>query len=476
MNARPAVRDQRNVAADNSRTEELAAAIREIRERVRSRYPSGSLPGNIAVPDLMPIIHARDAAEAKVAAIGTVNPRPPGLINSALQKIKKLVARALDWHVREQVEFNRAVMSCVQATLEALEDVNRALAQLAGSVESHASEFRAEARELKDIRQHWAQWRAGQEEKTNRNEIYMLRTISELNASFQHRATLAENEFRQSMRDQHASFENALGRASAEIQQRLWADLERIRAQYEKLIYDELRVVRQRAAATIPAPSSPPPPATGSAPEIDWLRFADRFRGTEDRIRRAQEIYVEHFRGASDVLDIGCGRGEFLEAARAAGIAARGVEVSEENVALCRRKGLDAERADVFEYLERAPEGSLGGVFCSQVIEHIAPARLPHLIRLIGRAVRPASPVVFETPNPECLAIFATHFYLDPTHTRPVPAALVAFYLEEAGFGQIEVKYLSPAIETMPALADIPDRFRDSFFGALDYALLARKL
>jgi O-antigen chain-terminating methyltransferase len=476
MNARPTVSDHKNVAADNLRTEDLAAAIREIRERVRSRYPSGTLPGNIAVPDLMPILHARDAAEAKVAAIGTVNPRPPGLVNSAVQKVKKLVARALDWHVREQVEFNRAVMSCVQATLEALADMNRALSQLAGYVESHASEFRAEARELKDIREHWAQWRAGWEEKTNRNEVYMLRTISELNASFQHRATLAENEFRQSMRDQHASFENALHRASAEIQQHLWADLERIRAQYEKLIYDELRVVRQRAAAAAPAAASLPPPAVDSVPEIDWLRFADRFRGTEDRVRRAQELYVERFRGASDVLDVGCGRGEFLESVRTAGITARGIDASEENVALCRSKGLDAERADVFEYIERAPEGSLGGVFCSQVIEHMAPAHLPHLIRLIGRAVRPASPVVFETPNPECLAIFATHFYLDPTHTRPVPAALLAFYLEEAGFGRIEVKYLSPAIETMPALADIPERFRDSFFGGLDYAVFARKL
>lgn len=468
--------DREDVAAENLRTEELAAAIRDIRERVRSRHPSGTLPGNITVPDLMPIVHARDAAEAKVAAIGTVNPRPPGLINSALQTIKKLVARALDWHVREQVEFNRAAMSCVQATLEALAEMNRALSQLAGYVESHAAEFRAEARELKDIRDHWAQWRAGWEEKSNRNEVYMLRTISELNASFQHRATLAENEFRQSMREQHARFENALQRASAEIQQRLWADLERIRAHYEKLIYDELRVVRQRAAAAAPAWSSPPPPAADSVPEIDWLRFADRFRGREDRIRRAQQIYVEYFRGASNVLDIGCGRGEFLERARDAGIAARGVDLSEENVAICRSKGLEAQRSDVFEYLERAPEGSLGGVFCSQMVEHLAPARLPHLIRLIGRTIRRGSAVVFETPNPECLAIFATHFYLDPTHTRPVPAALLAFYLEEAGFGQIDVKYLSPAVESMPALADVPERFRDSFFGGLDYAVFARKL
>ena len=88
----------------------------------------------------MPLVHARDAAEAKVAAIGTVNPRPPGLKNSIAQFFKKTIARALDWHVREQVEFNRAAMGCVQASLEALAETNRALAALA----SHHQALREE--------------------------------------------------------------------------------------------------------------------------------------------------------------------------------------------------------------------------------------------------------------------------------------------------------------------------------------------
>jgi O-antigen chain-terminating methyltransferase len=83
---------------------------------------------------------------------------------------------------------------------------------------------------------------------------------------------------------------------------------------------------------------------------------------------------------------------------------------------------------------------------------------------------------IIETPNPECLAIFATHFYLDPTHTRPVPAPLLRFYMEDAGFGSIEVERLAPAVESMPALADLPPSVREAFFGGLDYAILARKL
>ena len=90
--------------------------------------------------------------------------------------------------------------------------------------------------------------------------------------------------------------------------------------------------------------------------------------------------------------------------------------------------------------------------------------------------LHPGASVVIETPNPECLAIFATHFYIDPTHTRPVPAVLLRFYLEEAGFGSIEVERLAPAVETMPALADLPFSVRDTFFGGLDYSIIARRL
>src|SRR5262249_38955640 len=112
--------------------EELTAAIRAVQERARSRVPQGplGLEGVIA-PDLMPIVHARDAAEAKVAAIGTVNPRRGGVLNAVVQRMKRMISRGLDWHVREQVEFNRAAMACVQASLEALTDVSRGLAALA---------------------------------------------------------------------------------------------------------------------------------------------------------------------------------------------------------------------------------------------------------------------------------------------------------------------------------------------------------
>ena len=487
------------------RDEELTEAIADIRQRARARAPEGSLGlEGVEAPNLMGMVHARDAAEAKVAAIGTVNPRPAGFKNSIAQWLKRLVARALDWHVREQVEFNRAVMGCVQASIEALTETSRSMAALASHQqrlredqqrlrEELLERYRAESEEFKDIRRHWAEWRTGFEERRMASEIHLLRSLSELQGAFQHRVTLLEENFRDLTRKQHSEFKSALDASTIEVQkhiwddlqkmqQHLWDDLQKIRAEYESLIYTELRTLRQKQGpAQVPVPEVPRGITPAAFPEesipIDWMRFANAFRGSEERIRAHQPRYVARFAGTrGTILDIGCGRGEFLEAAREAGLHVRGIDLSEESVALCRSKGLEAEVADLFEYLTALPDHSLGGVYCSQVVEHLAPSRLPVMIQMLGKKLRAGALVAFETPNPECLAIFATHFYIDPTHTRPVPAVLLRFYLEEAGFGNVEIERLAPAVETLPALAELPKDVHESLFGGLDYALFAHKL
>ncbi len=462
--------------------EELAAVLAEIRQRVRARNPNGSVSGGIALPDLTPLLHARDAAEAKVASIGTVNPRPPGLLNSITQKMKRLIARALDWHVREQVEFNRAVMACVQSTLEALSETNRIVAALSARIDA----FGEEAQQLKDIRTHWTTWRGDWENKLTNNEIHFLRSVADLQASFQHRVTLMDANYREQMKSQHANFEAALDRSAENIQKRSWtdlqefqkqlgADLNRMRAEYESMIHSEIRLLRQRASFTKTVEQ-----VVESAPadfsNIDWLKFAEKFRGSEASVKERQQMYAARFQGSANILDIGCGRGEMLEVFREAGIEAHGIDLNDDSIALCRHKGLAAEKADLFTYLASLPDSKLGGVVCCQVVEHLPANRLPEFIRLAHSKLRSGSILAIETPNPESLAIFATHFYLDPTHQHPIPPALLSFYLEEAGFGRIEVERLYPAIDSMPSLSELPETFRKEFFGSLDYAIFATKL
>jgi 2-polyprenyl-3-methyl-5-hydroxy-6-metoxy-1,4-benzoquinol methylase len=460
---------------------ELIALLRGVQEQVRARHPQTSAAGNVPLPDLLPLVRARDAALGKVAAIGAVNPRRGGPLNAFVQAWKRLTARVLDWHVREQVVFNRKTVECIDAAIEALNESNRAFVELAGRIAAYqqqaneqvallqqqSEERRAEAEELKDIRRHWAEWRGGWEAKLHESEAHYLRNVGELHAAFQHRVTLMDAGFRETVRSQHVEFAAALREG-----------MEQTRREFEQLIHSELRLIRQRAELVQPSVASLPPVSSQqlSAPAFDYGAFAQRFRGSEEYVKAGQQIYVPYFAGCRNVLDIGCGRGEFLELMRDTGVEARGIDVNAESVGLCRNKGLGAEIADVFSYLSAQPEATFDGIFCAQVVEHLPPERLPELIKLAARCLEPGGVIAIETPNPECLAIFATHFYLDPTHTRPVPYPLLVFYLEEVGIGGIDVKKLSPAMDSMPALATLPLEFREGFFGRLDYCVIGKRL
>jgi O-antigen chain-terminating methyltransferase len=470
---------------DESKIAELTAIIQSVREHVRARYPEAGpdtdgmpdQPVRVPVTDLMPLVHARDAAQAKVAAIGSVNPRRGGLVNNSIQSIKKAVARSLQWFVRDQISFNRETVSAMEAVIEALNDHNRILLSLAAQTSEQMTAFRVA--EVKDIRLHWNQLRAEWDHKITRNEIQFLRTVADLQGAFQHRTLLLESNFREAVAGQHREFEAALERSNLEVRKSFWADLEKIRAEYERLIHNELHLIRQRSANAVAVQTpvvGPIATARPDEPNFDYGRFAERFRGNEEYVRRNVRFYEPFFAGRENVLDIGCGRGEFLELMRESGVRAKGIDLSEESVALCRHKGLDVEIADLFTYLANQPEGAFDGIFSSQVVEHLDPRVLPEMIRLCGSRLRPGGVMAIETPNPECLAIFATHFYLDPTHTRPVPHPLLAFYMEESGFGRIEVHKLSPALESMPELASLPEDFRNRFFGGLDYAIIGRRL
>ncbi|HUP04675.1 MAG TPA: class I SAM-dependent methyltransferase [Bryobacteraceae bacterium] len=446
---------------------ELIAILREVRERVKSRYPTAGPGAAGTLPDLEPLVRARDAAAAKVAAIGTVNPRRGGPLNAAVQGLKRLAARALDWHVREQVLFNRKVVEAVDAAIEALAESNRAMAGL----QSQLADL-----QIHDIRAHWAEWRAGWERKLAENEIQFLRSVADLQRAFAYRADLMDANYRDALRSQHADFTGALARGHAEIQKDFAATLERMKLEYERTIHSELRLIRQRLAPADDAAFRAGVEETAHAAPVDFTRFAERFRGPEEAVKAGQRAYVGRFAGKRDVLDIGCGRGEFLELMREAGVPARGIELNAECAAMCRAKGLDAQVADLFEYLAALPENALDGIFCAHVVEHLEPMQLARMVSLCASRLMRGGVIAMETPNPECLAIFGSYFYLDPTHVRPVPRQLLEYYFAEGGIGVVEFRRLAPAVEHMPAVAELPEGFREAFFGGLDYGLVGVKV
>ena len=220
------------------------------------------------------------------------------------------------------------------------------------------------------------------------------------------------------------------------------------------------------------------------------MGFEAQFRGSPEEIRARLGEYLPVFAGASDVLDIGCGRGEFLDLLRLSGVTARGIDLNEAMVEVCRRNGLDAARADALSYLQALPDGSLGGLFAAQVVEHLEPAYLTRLIEAAFDKLRPGSPIVLETINPACWFAFFESYIRDITHVRPLHPDTLRFLLIAGGFQQIEIRYRAPYPEQdklQPAAA--PPQLRDAFepmnanveklnrllFTYLDYAAIGRR-
>ena len=370
------------VNSESGKVAELGAIIQAVRDRVRARYPepdangyaaapggghqpagfSGQSPIRVPIADLMPVVHARDAAQARIAAIGSVNPRAGGFVNQAIQTVKKTIARSLQWFVRDQVSFNRETVAAIEAVIEALNEHNRIVISLAAQandqmqgltthvismiaqVESQMGDLLAEARELQDIRTHFPELRAEWDRKVAANEIQFLRAVADLQGAFQHRSTLMESNFRELAKAQHDDYKTALARTNLDIQDRLWGDMQKIRQEYDRLIHTELRLIRQRKPVAEPAVVAVPAGQNEASHALgfDYGRFAERFRGAEDYVRRGVEFYKPFFEGRENVLDIGCGRGEFLELMRELGVPARGIDMSEESVGQCTQKGLHA--------------------------------------------------------------------------------------------------------------------------------------
>jgi O-antigen chain-terminating methyltransferase len=206
------------------------------------------------------------------------------------------------------------------------------------------------------------------------------------------------------------------------------------------------------AATTTPVADVPSPAVTTTASGADdykYLAFEDQFRGSIDEIRAKVTAYVPLFAGATNVLDVGCGRGEFLMALRNAGVTARGVDVNSEMVAEARERGLDAELADALSYVMAAPDESIGGLFAAQVVEHLQPSYLLRLLDAAFQKLRPGAPIVLETINPTCWVAFFSSYLRDPTHVRPLHPDTLEYLVRASGFTNVSVRYGAPVSEAV---------------------------
>ena len=258
------------------------------------------------------------------------------------------------------------------------------------------------------------------------------------------------------------------------------------------------RAVERGVAAQTTNTQLPTPKESGSQfDELDshkYVGFEDQFRGSAEDIRRRVEEYLPVFAKASDVLDVGCGRGEFLELLREHGVRARGIDVNSAMVDVCRGKKLEAEAGDALTYLRGLPDASLGGLFAAQVVEHLEPRYLAQLLDAAFEKLRPGAPIVLETINPACWFAFFESYIRDLTHVRPVHPDTLKFLLVATGFQHVDITYRAPypeseklqklaagsgqqavvedLVETLNANVEKINRL---LFTYLDYAAIARR-
>ena len=212
-------------------------------------------------------------------------------------------------------------------------------------------------------------------------------------------------------------------------------ELERLSAQ------PAAAVAAQTPSADAADPGTQLASATDSA---KYVGFEDRFRGAAVEIRARCAYYARHFDAASDVLDVGCGRGEFLDVLRGRGITATGVDINPEMVAQCRARGLEVVERDLLAHLASLPDASLGGLFSAQVVEHLEPAYLLRFIDTAFLKLRPGARIVLETINVASWIAFFQSYIRDITHVRPLHPETLAYLVTAGGFQKVEVVYRSP--------------------------------
>lgn len=213
--------------------------------------------------------------------------------------------------------------------------------------------------------------------------------------------------------------------------------------------------------------------------DVLYASFEDEFRGSRRDIKDRLKVYLPILRDAGiekGIVDLGCGRGEWLEVLREEGFEARGVERNRAMIEQCRERALEVAEGDAISYLQGLPDESLDAVTGFHFIEHLPFETLIELLDEVVRTLKVGGLAVFETPNPENVMVSSYNFYLDPTHRNPLPGPFARFLLESRGLSRVRVMMLNPLDHKVEGDGELTMRFNDLFFGPRDYAVIGRKV
>lgn len=211
-----------------------------------------------------------------------------------------------------------------------------------------------------------------------------------------------------------------------------------------------------------------------------YASFEDQFRGSREEIKERLKVYLPIIAResiTSDVLDVGCGRGEWLEVLREQGVEGRGVDTNRITIERCRNYGLDVVETDALDYLRGVPDDSLRAVTSFHVIEHLPFETLVKFLDESIRTLKRGGLIILETPNPENFMVGSCNFYTDPTHRNPIPSVTLQFLLKARGINRTEIIKLRPwEAARLKGESEVITRFNEYFYGPPDYGIIGWKI
>jgi len=214
-----------------------------------------------------------------------------------------------------------------------------------------------------------------------------------------------------------------------------------------------------------------------------YKTFEDTFRGSCAEIKERQKIYlptIQEVRAGtkeSPIVDLGSGRGEWLELLKENDFIAKGIDSNDTMVSTSLEKGLEVEKSDILEYLKKLPDNSVGAITGFHIAEHLQFGKLLQVLEEVKRVLQRDGVVILESPNPKNLFVGACEFYIDPTHFRPLHPYTLKFFIEDVGFKQVKVIELNPIKPEQKIVDDIlvSKGIDVLIYGPQDFAVVAYK-
>lgn len=469
----------------------------EIRERMLARLRARTRAGDSPEPrsNVIDAAALHDAAvdvKAAGSVVGSMPPQPPTVRARIGAAIIRVMRRSLFWYTGQILHVHSALSRAIEAHGRAIESLSAALDASAEAANRSLAGVKDSIDELRGHRH--GEFEAAVEarlraiERKYEDEVAPLvkrHGADEITPVVDRRLSEHEARLRPQIEAAIRGAEHRFAGSAAALERRL-AQSERALAS----LGSDLAMQERRLSDLRRPPAQDPqrpgrevfPSDEAQRHEALYVALQDEFRGARDDIKNHLGVYLPRIKEAAaatgaPVLDIGCGRGEWLELLRENDIAACGIDSNPEMVERCAEFRIEVTEAEAVAHLRSLPEASLGAVTAFHVLEHLPFEAVVDLIDQTVRVLASGGVAIFETPNPENILTATHYFFLDPTHNRVLPPLLLQTVVEARGLTGVQVLRLHPWPKALmlSETSETSARYNDVFYGAQDYAVIARK-